>query len=60
MLQFMQKQSEVLEQNGAAYPLADANDKKLQERFRKRLAKLLRGRDEDKVSFVPPFFCLPS
>jgi len=44
VLTFLKKHSDVLGQEGEIYNLADPNDKKMQERIRKRAAKLMNGR----------------
>lgn len=40
---FMKKHAEVLTENSEIYISADPNDKKLQERLRKRAARILKG-----------------
>lgn len=42
---FMKKHAEVLTENSEIYISADPNDKKLQERLRKRAARILKGHD---------------
>ena len=45
MVTFKKKQAEVLTENSKIYISADPNDKKVQERLRKRAAKILKAHD---------------